>query len=117
MPVVQEIQFSGDDEDNIKEIFSNFVHVYPSAKSVSDGRDVSASRKISIQPAVKYFWEYQYYATRLISRHCASSLIAYAIKHVKKSNSEEDTRSGMVRLLNTENREKVTPTFFRGPYR
>ncbi|CAH8610399.1 unnamed protein product [Schistosoma intercalatum] len=107
MTVIDEIKFSGNDEENIREICSSHVRVYPSAKSALDCRDVSASCKISIQPAVKYFWEYQYYVTRLIARHHASSLIAYAIKHVKKTDSDEDIYVGMVRLLNTETGKKL----------
>ncbi|CAH8631301.1 unnamed protein product [Schistosoma bovis] len=107
MTVIEEIKFSGNDEENIREICSSHVRVYPSAKSALDCRDVSASCKISIQPAVKYFWEYQYYVTRLIARHHASSLIAYAIKHVKKTDSDEDIHVGMVRLLNTETGKKL----------
>ncbi|XP_018654453.1 hypothetical protein Smp_130750 [Schistosoma mansoni] len=107
MTVPEEIKFSGNDEENIRGIYSSHVRVYPSAKSALDCRDVSASCKISIQPAVKYFWEYQYYVTRLIARHHASSLIAYAIKHVKKTDSDEDVHVGMVRLLNTETGKKL----------
>ncbi|CAH8819297.1 unnamed protein product [Schistosoma curassoni] len=107
MTVIEEIKFSGNDEENIREICSSHVRVYPSAKSALDCRDVSASCKISIQPAVKYFWEYQYYVTRLIARHHASSLIAYAIRHVKKTDSDEDIYVGMVRLLNTETGKKL----------
>ncbi|KAH8862685.1 Enhancer of mRNA-decapping protein 4 [Schistosoma japonicum] len=99
--------FTGNDEENIKDVFSSHVNIYPSAKSALDHVDVSASSKISIQPAVKYFWDYQYYVTRLISRHYASSLIAYAIKHVKKTDSDEDVHLGMVRLLNTVTGKKL----------
>ncbi|KAK4474470.1 hypothetical protein MN116_000709 [Schistosoma mekongi] len=104
---VQDINFTGSDEENIKDVFSSRVSVYPSDKSALDHGDVSASSKISIQPAVKYFWDYQYYVTRLISRHYASSLIAYAIKHVKKTDSDEDAHLGMVRLLNTATGKKL----------
>ncbi|KAH8862683.1 Enhancer of mRNA-decapping protein 4 [Schistosoma japonicum] len=104
---VQDINFTGNDEENIKDVFSSHVNIYPSAKSALDHVDVSASSKISIQPAVKYFWDYQYYVTRLISRHYASSLIAYAIKHVKKTDSDEDVHLGMVRLLNTVTGKKL----------
>ncbi|TNN19993.1 Enhancer of mRNA-decapping protein [Schistosoma japonicum] len=107
MMSVQDINFTGNDEENIKDVFSSHVNIYPSAKSALDHGDVSASSKISIQPAVKYFWDYQYYVTRLISRHYASSLIAYAIKHVKKTDSDEDVHLGMVRLLNTVTGKKL----------
>nr|CAH8871800.1 unnamed protein product [Trichobilharzia regenti] len=103
----QELYFTGEDEDNLRDIFSSFVDIYPSAKSSLDAADISASSKISLKPAVKYFWDYQYYVTRLISRHHASSLIAYAIRHVKKSDSEDETHLGMVRLLNIETGQKL----------
>ncbi|VDP28769.1 unnamed protein product, partial [Schistosoma curassoni] len=39
-------KFSGNDEENIREICSSHVRVYPSAKSALDCRDVSASCKV-----------------------------------------------------------------------
>ncbi|KAG5443140.1 enhancer of mRNA decapping 4 [Clonorchis sinensis] len=108
------IQLFGDDEHNTLRICGSTADIYPSASSALDYDRVTASNKIKIKPAVKFFWEYQYYLGRLICRHKYTPLIAYCINNKSTGTPNSTDNCSMIRLRNTDTSRKLLLRDFHG---
>ncbi|CAL8081627.1 unnamed protein product [Calicophoron daubneyi] len=104
----------GDDDKNTVEIRGTVSEIYPSPGSACTCKNPIASNKIKIKPAVKFFWEYQYYIGKLICRHRFSPLLAYCVDNKNPTAGKSGSSSSMVRIRNTETTQRLLLKSFCG---
>ena len=90
----QTVHFTGTDECNSSEVFSENVTIIPSS-----GLHESGSSKVKLKNVVDFNWELRFYTGQLLAVHVDGKYVAYGIKALGKNN-------GVVRVVNRESNNR-----------